>query len=476
MAGIGFQLKKLYTKSGLFNNVRAYSYSSIVTIGPMIICISLILCSKILMEFVGASPYETGLFMAGTMYAFIFSQVITNGFAYIISRFVADQTFLKKEENVLSSMYGLISICVLIGGIASFLFYWNSPLPVLFKLASYSFFIELIVIWIQSMYVSALKDYIKIIKSFMIGVLVAIGLIVLCLFSFDLMNATAVFICLDIGFFVIIILFMNYIRAYFHIDNQKYFKFLIYIEKYPLLLSSGLFFSIGIYGHHFVIWQGKYQEVIGETFYYAPYYDVPVFFAILTILPSTVLFMVSVETTFYEAYKRYYHRVLNSFPYRDIANAKDRLFKVIAMELTLMAEVQLFVVFFAFTLGVQLLPTIGMSAEQVHIFTILTLGNLFFSLMQTILLILLYFDNQKGAVLTAGLFAGAVFCFSVMGVFYDFYGLPFFLGAFVALITAVISLSRYLTNLDYFTYCSQPVVFIEKQTKIEGLLKKLKQI
>ncbi|MBM7570002.1 exopolysaccharide Pel transporter PelG [Aquibacillus albus] len=476
MAGIGFQLKKLYSKSGLFQNIRAYSYSSIVTVGPMAICICLILFSKLIMESVGASVEETELFMAGTMYAFIFSQMITNGFAYVISRFVADQTFLKKEDNVLSSMYGLISICVMIGAIAGCLFYWSSPLPLLFKLATYSFFVELIIIWIQSMYVSALKDYMKIVKSFLIGIAVAVGLIVFCLFTLKWMTATALFLCLDIGFFVIILLFTNYIRAYFHIDNQKYFLFLIYIEKYPLLLFSGMFFSIGLYGHHFVIWQSEYQEMIGETFYYAPYYDVPVFFAILTILPATVLFMVSVETTFYEAYKRYYHRILHSFSFRDISTAKDRLFKVVSLELTLVAEVQLFVIFFAFTLGVQLLPTIGMTADQVHIFTMLTLGNLFFSLMQIILLILLYFDYQKGAFFTSSLFAISVVVFSILGMRFGFYGLPVFLGAFVALCVAIFSLMRYLTNIDYYTYCSQPVVYVEKKTKTEGLLKRLKHL
>ena len=39
MAGIGFELKKLYSPRSIIKSVRAYLFSSIVTIGPMMMCI-----------------------------------------------------------------------------------------------------------------------------------------------------------------------------------------------------------------------------------------------------------------------------------------------------------------------------------------------------------------------------------------------------------------------------------------------------
>ena len=38
MAGIGFELKKLFKDSGFFSNLRAYAYSALVSLGPFILC------------------------------------------------------------------------------------------------------------------------------------------------------------------------------------------------------------------------------------------------------------------------------------------------------------------------------------------------------------------------------------------------------------------------------------------------------
>jgi len=43
MAGIGFELKKLFKKSGLAATARAYGYAGIICAGPMILGIVLLL-------------------------------------------------------------------------------------------------------------------------------------------------------------------------------------------------------------------------------------------------------------------------------------------------------------------------------------------------------------------------------------------------------------------------------------------------
>ena len=473
MAGIGFQLKKLFQGSGFFWNLRAYSYSAIVTIGPMLLTILLILVAKELLIAVETPYVEVERFMAATEYAFIFSQIITGGFTFVISRYVADQTFLEKEENVLSSMYGLISVCVMLGGVSAILFYARSPLPLSFKVVTYVFFIELIIIWLQSMYVSALKDYIKIVKSFLIGVGVAAVAIWLSVQVFGFKNATALFISLDLGFLVIILMFTQYIKQFFNINNHKYFKFLIYLEKYPFLFFGGLLYVFGLYGHNIVVWQGSLKISIDDTFIIAPYYDVPVFYAYLTFLPAMILFMVTVETTFYDVYKKYYHRILHSFSLQDILNAKREMFKIVSLELTFIAEVQLFVIFSSIAFGIKLLTWLGMTLEQIHIFTILVLGSLFFTLMFTIVIILLYFDDRNGAFFTTLLFAICSITITALTPNVEYLGLSVFLASFISVCFALYKLINYLNNIDYYTFCSQPIVYQEKITRTELLLRKL---
>ena len=42
MAGIGFELKKIIDKDNIFAQARVYFMSSLITVGPMIICITLL--------------------------------------------------------------------------------------------------------------------------------------------------------------------------------------------------------------------------------------------------------------------------------------------------------------------------------------------------------------------------------------------------------------------------------------------------
>jgi polysaccharide biosynthesis protein PelG len=474
MAGIGFQLKKLFREEGIIVNAKAYGYSSIVTIGPMALCILLILFSQFLLIGSDTSMVERDRFMAATQYSFIFSQIVTGGFNMVISRYVADMTFIKREDKVLASMYGLISICLLIGGILALLLYYQSPLPISFKLSSYLFFCELIIIWVQCMYVSALKDYMRIVKSFLIGVGVAVLLLWITVKLLNLNNATALIICLDIGFLVIILMFLNNIKRFFRINNYSYFDFIVYIERYPLLLLIGIFYMFGLYGHNLVIWfLSDLQVVIDETFRIAPFYDVPVFYAYLTILPAMVIFMVSVETSFYDSYKRYYVRILEGYSLQDILIAKRNMFNIIKVELKFLTEVQLFITICAIAIGVQLLPKIGMTSEQIHIFSILVLGNLFFSIMFTSMLILLYFDAQKAAFLTTFVFSVSTLLITLLVIHTENYGFSFFLSAFIGLLVVLYYLREYINNIDYYTFCSQPIVNVQKDYRTEKAITKI---
>jgi polysaccharide biosynthesis protein PelG len=474
MAGIGFQLKKLFNENGVLSAFKAYSYSTIVTIGPMVLCILLITAAQYILMAVGTPLADRELFTAAVQYAFIFSQIITGGFNLVISRYVADQTFLNDYAKVLSSLYGVIGVTVMLGGVCVFLFYLNSPLPLLFKLVSYLFFIELIIIWLQCMYVSALKNYMKIVRSFLLGTVISLVLVLICIYIADWNNAIALFICFDIGFLVIIIRFMNHIREFFKINNQEYFHFLIYVEKYPLLFLGGIFYTFGLYGHNIVVWHGELQVMVYETFATAPIYDVPTFFAYLTILPALVIFMVSVETTFYEKYRTYYQRILHSYPLQDILNAKRDLFTIISVELSFMVEIQLMVMLCGLILGIEFLPMLGLSSEQIQIFTIVTIGNLFFVMMYTIILVLLYFDDRKGAFATTFLFGFSSAALSIVMMKMGNYGFSIFLASFIGLVVVIYRFTTYLNNIDYYTFCAQPLVFIEKVTILERFLKKFK--
>lgn len=474
MAGIGFQLKPLYEQSHFLSQLRAYGYSAITAVGPMFLTILLVIACREWLLYLEAPTNEINVFMAAVQYAFIFSQVLIGGFLFVISRYVADQTFMEKEENVLSSMYGTIGITVFVGFIAAVLFYWSSPLPFLFKLLTYLFFTELSIIWVLSMYVSALKDYKKIVKSYLFGTILAAFFIWVLTSVFNQLTATAVFIGLTIGFLVIIVMLMRNIFQYFQLNNKQYFHFLTYIEKYPALFAIGLFYYLGLYGHNMAVWMGDRGIVVADTFMMAPYYDTPVFYAYLSILPALILFMVTVETTFYAVYKKYYGRILNGFPLQDIESAKQEMYRVLRLEILFLAQVQLLVTILFLFVGVRFLPSLGLTQDQIDIFMVVVLGSWFLSLMITIFLVLLYFNEKKAAFLLTGVYAllSVSLTFLFMN-FFNQYGGGMFIAALISLIFGSRLLVSRLNDLDYTTFCYQPIVQKTSITKTEWLLKKI---
>ena len=70
----------------------------------------------------------------------------------------------------------------------------------------------------------------------------------------------------------------------------------------PLALT-GLFTNLGLFAHLVIIWAGPIGVQVKGLFYGAPYHDVPALIAFLTILVTTVNFVVSVEVNFYPRYR-----------------------------------------------------------------------------------------------------------------------------------------------------------------------------
>ena len=76
MAGIGFELKKLFSKKGFFQKLRASFYASIVTTGPMVLGFSLLLGVKYLSKFANASEHQQDLIIVIITYSLLFSLLL----------------------------------------------------------------------------------------------------------------------------------------------------------------------------------------------------------------------------------------------------------------------------------------------------------------------------------------------------------------------------------------------------------------
>ena len=78
MAGIGFELKKLFSQKGLFALLRAYGYAGIVCTGPMLLGILLLFGVRMLAAIGGADEPTGELLNSMLTYTLLASLFITN--------------------------------------------------------------------------------------------------------------------------------------------------------------------------------------------------------------------------------------------------------------------------------------------------------------------------------------------------------------------------------------------------------------
>lgn len=471
MAGIGFTLKKLFNDETLTNRGRAYIYSTFVVAGPWIAAVITVNLLIIIMGYLNISETEKDLFMGTIVYSFVFSQIITAPWQFLITRYISDKLFVKKYDFIRPSFIGVTKIVFFIGLILSILFYYSKDLPFLYKLMSIYLFLLITMIWILMVYMSAVKNYELISKAFIYGGILSAGLIVLFInnpLPFEsFVNASNLLLSYLLGMSLTFIMLLYNFLSSFYFGNNLEFDFLRYLSKYSSLFFVGLFYTIGLWVDDILMWFSIVGIEIYDTYLYAPIYDNAVFLAYLTIIPSMVLFLVSVETEFYDHYKEYYGLANVGGNFNEINIAKDKMKKSIYRQLVHTFEIQAIISVTIVLLSPIIFDYLNISILVRNIFRLATFGALFNIFVLLIILVLLYFEIRKRAVLISILFFIAnlffTYIFSNKGL--EYYGWGFLIGSFVSFLLAIFILTTFLKKINYATFALQPL-FLQKERGI----------
>lgn len=479
MAGIGFELKKLFKDKGLLSTMRAYFYSTFVTVGPIIISILVITMIQFLLKYIGIEANRRELLQVTIMYAFIFSVIVASGYCMMLSRYLSDRLYMEKIKDVLPALYGSLTVIIIICGFVGILFYYRSPINNVYKLFSYMLFVGLTVQMILGVYVSAIKEFKKVAFSFLYGSILGIitGYILSKYKGVD--ELLSVIIGFDVCILVVIITLANEIQKYFKEKSSLYFNFIKYFEKFYLIFLTNLFYTMGLYVHNFAFWMTpEINRTIESTFVYAPLYDIPAAYAFLSCIPTMIIFVVKIETGFYGKYKNYFALINSGGAYADIEVAKKQMIKAVYREVVYIMKIQLIFSLGFLLLGIKALPFIGFTSDMITIYSLLVLGYYCVIIMFVIMTILLYFDHKKAACLVNLTFVVTSFVFTLITIYIgkNSYGLGFFMSGVVSLIFAVSELEKYFKDIDYHVFCIQTGFKKEEVGKLSYLIDKINRI
>lgn len=465
MAGIGFELKRLFRRKGLFATIRAYGYAGIVCTGPMLLGVLLQVGILVLCSLWGVGRANQDLLVCMVTYTLLASLTLTSFFSMPVTRFLADMLFAEREDEILPSFWGSNAVMLVAGTVLYGVFLLFSGATLLQGLLCLWLFNIMIVNWNGMSYLTAIKDYRGILCSFA----AAIGVACLCALTalaLGLPPVEGLLASIALGYGVMLAWDVVLLYRYFPQSDRSPWPFLQWLDQFMPLALTGLLTNLGLFAHLVIIWAGPIGVQVKGLFYGAPYYDVPALIAFLTILVTTVNFVVSVEVNFYPRYRDYYSLFNDGGVVGDIVVAEEEMLSTLNSELRFCALKQLFVTAAVISLETTVLSALPLGFNNLMhgYFRTLCVGYGLYAVGNTVLLILLYFTDYKGAVLASGLFAGVAGLSTAVSLLLSqqFYGFGFLLGAAVFFIVALLRLDTYTANLPYRILSQQPIVAIDK--------------
>lgn len=464
MAGIGFELKKIFKdNSGILNALKGYSVTAVVTEGPMILTMLMLFLIRYIMKYYHASYKEQEIFLFMITYVMIFSLILSNTVLMLVNRYISDCIYNEEIQNVLSSFFGITFLILLIGAPVAWIYVCTLPVSWSFRVAAVWQFCSMLVLWIQMAYLSAIKQYTYVLLGFLAGTISSVGAAAIMM-GIGLDQLLAAMWGAAIGFLIMMVLFMVQMIAYYPVGEFQLFGFFPAFDRYGSLVATGFLMAFGLYGHNFVFWFSEFRNQIFPTGVFCTRYDVPAFYATLTILPMLVQFVVSLETKFCVKNRLFFDTILYGGRLSEIRAAKQDMEKTLFRELAYMMEIQLIFTVFSVTFLGNFLKTAGLDEGMTNIYRILCFGYCIYGLMKCIIIILLYFDDRKGACMSAGLFAATSVVLSALSlsVSAEFWGAGFLGAGILTTCYSMVRLKRYLKRLEYHVFCEQPLFVEEK--------------
>jgi uncharacterized membrane protein len=461
MAGIGFELKKLFKATGVLSMLKAYGYTGMVTAGPMLLGVCFLLSINYIGKLAGLAKADQDLLVCMITYCLIASMVINSIFSMVMTRYIADLLYEEKEKDVLPSMEGMFALVLPVSGFLWIIFLINAGIDFSLCVLNFILFIELLVVWTEMNYLTAIKDYRGILLSYIYAIIFAVAF---ALFGCSYFGASVyvLMISVTIGYGVMIVYDMMLLYRYFPNSQENHFAFLPWFDEYGDLMLVGFFTNIGLFSHLVIAWFGKVGIQIKGLYYGAPQHDVPALFAFITILITTINFVASVEVNFYPKYRRYYDLFNGTGSISEIEQAEKEMLTVLEHELVYTARRQLYGTAVILSVGLVILERLplGFDALMEGYFRILSVGYGAYAVGNVLMLILMYFTDYSDARNSAIIFGSfsTILSFGSLWLETKFYGFAFAISSIIYLVYALKRLMSYTEKLPYHILSTQPIV------------------
>ncbi len=462
MAGIGFSLKTLFSKKGVLNLCKAYGYAGVVTSGPMILGMLMLIGLSFVARVGNLPETERNLLNCMLTYSLLVSLFVSTWFNMVVTRFVSDMLYEDRPEKIMPSFFGTVAIEIILclAGYGTFLAFTDVPL--ICKLLCLWLAMSLLVVWTEMIYLTALKDFQSIILTFAICLLTGF-LAALILLLRGLISMESLMLCMILAYGLLGVRLLQLMLSYFPRSEGSHFSFLKWFDRYPSLTFSGIMVEIGLFSHLIIMYFGPLGVQVRSLFYGSPEYDVPALISFFSLLITNVGFVTSAEVNFYPKYSNYYGLFSDRGTIHDIQLAEKEMLDVLRRELVFLGSKQLFTTLLFIVIGTPIVSSLfpGTTSLSLSIYRLLCVGYGLYAVGNTMMLIGLYFEDYLGAALSTGAFgliSTAMNIWQINCGSVSYYGFGFLVGALAFFFIALVRLNWYARRLPYFLLARQSLV------------------
>jgi len=472
LAGIGFELKKLFSKKGILQSAKAFGYASVICAGPMLLGVLLLLGIMLLCTLAGVYKSTRELIICMITYTLLASLFTSSFFSMVVTRYTADMLYEDKKKAVLPSFWGSSTLMMAVGSVLYGLFLLISGASFMQQFLCFIFFNELIITWNAMSYLSAIKDYKGIFLSFLSAV--ALTFIVGAILLLLKVPVTEAMLCsITVGYGVMLIWDVVLLHKYFPDSDLSPFTFLKWIDEFLPLAFSGLFINIGMFSHLVIMWFSDIGVRVHGLFFGAPFHDVPALLAFMTTLVTTVNFVVSVEVNFYPKYRIHYSLYNDKGTIGDIKQAENEMLETLKTEIFYTSLKQLLTTALCIAIGGYVLDILPLGFNEIMrgYFRTLCVAYGLYAIGNMIMLMLLYFTDYRGAYMVTALFAGTTILFTLISLLLPnvYYGFGFLFASMIFVVTSIMRLDYFTKRLPYYILSVQPLVAEDKSGKFARL-------
>jgi len=233
-----------------------------------------------------------------------------------------------------------------------------------------------------------------------------------------------------------------------------------YFRKYWDLMCIGFIFNLAIWVDKFVFWMAPGSRMIVPWFRTNDLYEAPVFFSYITIVPTLAMFLINIETRFYEHYVEYYGKIMGKWDMRSILGEKDKMIEALKESMRDVFAIQGAITVLCLIFAQELAKAAGLNPLQVPLFRIALVGSLLQVLLALNIIVLFYFDLRRSVLAVSSVFlisnGGLSYLTTRMG--FQFYGYGYMYACLISLVLAFCILQGKMRDLEYITFAGQPVV------------------